>query len=169
MKLEIGPGEEKLGEDWTTVSVHPGPQVDRLCEWGLDALPFADGTLDLVYASHVIEHIHLGLVPAALMEAWRVLRRGGVIELHTVDFNAVIDKYFEDESAMDWVNYRIFAYPKHGGMEGRDPNMHRSCFTRPFLERLLSDAGFADFQDLGEPRGPEKHPDINMGIGARKA
>ena len=49
MKLEIGPGERKLGPDWTCVGDFSRPGVvDYICNWGEDKLPFEDGSL---YAS----------------------------------------------------------------------------------------------------------------------
>lgn len=174
MRVEIGPGPEKLGPEWTTVSVVPGPAVDALCEWGLDRLPFPDESVDLFYAAHVIEHLTIRLVRPALAEAWRVLRPGGVIELHTIDFAKVVDAYHAGKCDEDWapwddfmdgVNFRLFAYPKR--LEDRgDPMYHRSCFDRPFLSRLLTECGFMDVEDAGEPRGSEKHGAWNLGVKA---
>lgn len=53
------------------------------------ALPFANGTVDLVYIQHVLHHI--GDVERALAEVWRVLRPGGVLFLvETVEDNPII-------------------------------------------------------------------------------
>mgnify|MGYP000129569576 CR=1 FL=1 len=50
-------------------------------------LPFRDRVFDLIVASHVIEHL---VNPARfLMECWRVLRSGGVLELRTPNFLSV--------------------------------------------------------------------------------
>ena len=52
-------------------------------------LPFADGSLDMVYVQHVLHHV--GDVERALAEAWRCLRPGGVLFLvETVEDNPII-------------------------------------------------------------------------------
>jgi ubiquinone/menaquinone biosynthesis C-methylase UbiE len=52
-------------------------------------LPFAAGSLDMVYIQHVLHHI--GDVQRALSEVWRVLRPGGVLFLvETVEDNPII-------------------------------------------------------------------------------
>jgi predicted SAM-dependent methyltransferase len=57
----------------------------------LTALPFADGTYDLVYASHVLEHIRDD--EAALREIRRVLRPGGLAVLPVPIVNPVTVEY----------------------------------------------------------------------------
>lgn len=53
------------------------------------ALPFAGGSVDVVYIQHVLHHI--GDVAGALAEVWRVLRPGGVLFLvETVEDNPII-------------------------------------------------------------------------------
>jgi predicted SAM-dependent methyltransferase len=50
-----------------------------------DALPYADGSVDLIYCSHVIEHIEDVHAFRFLREAARVLRPGGVLRISTPD------------------------------------------------------------------------------------
>ncbi|HUK18454.1 MAG TPA: class I SAM-dependent methyltransferase [Bryobacteraceae bacterium] len=58
---------------------HPLVQ-HRVMGWG-DQLPFADGSLDLITANMVVEHLK---DPARVFaEAWRALRPGGVFLFHT--------------------------------------------------------------------------------------
>lgn len=52
-------------------------------------LPFADGSLDMIYVQHVLHHI--GDVDRAIGEIWRCLRPGGVLFLvETVEDNPII-------------------------------------------------------------------------------
>jgi len=178
LRVEIGPGPSKLAQDWTTVSSVPGDAVDLLAEWGMDPLPFLDGTVDEIYASHVIEHVPWFLAPCALVDAWRVLRRGGRIELHTIDFCAVATAYGSGDASdpgdpvfadfMGSINFRIFARPVHY-RDGADAMLHRSCYDERYLRMLLGGAGFVDVSRVAEPRGPEKHGRWNLGVSAVKA
>jgi hypothetical protein len=158
--------------------------VDHKCVWGYHKLPFDDGTVDEVYACHVIEHIPWWAVPDAVYDAFRIIRPGGTIEIHTIDFAKVVDRYLagscgdwegrEDltgSEPMLWVAARLISY---GGAPGspewahEDANWHRSILDGPYLHRLLTDAGFDPPTDAGEPRGPEKHGVANIGVKAVK-
>ncbi|MBD0690245.1 class I SAM-dependent methyltransferase [Streptomyces sp. CBMA123] len=48
-------------------------------------LPFADASVDWVYAEHLIEHVTLPVAVGWLREARRILRPGGVLRLTTPD------------------------------------------------------------------------------------
>lgn len=171
VRVEIGPGESRLGDEWVTVSAYPGKSVDYLCEWGLDRLPFADESVTEIYASHVIEHVGWMNVEAALMEARRVLQPGGQIELHTIDLDRVIDRMREGKvehgqrHPMITANYRLFAYPYTAG-DRACVNWHHGAFTYDYLEWLLDQCGFYMITHVNEPRGSEKHGECNLGVGA---
>lgn len=184
MRLEIGPGPEKLGDDWATVSAFPGESVDFMAEWGLDDLPFPDEQFDEVYAAHVIEHVGWMQVEGALMEAWRVLKPGGLIELHTIDAGRLLrdlslaaDGPIRDrllgvghgrwEHPMQAVNYQLFSYAHQVG-DRACFQWHHGCFTEEYLGWLLARCGFEQVQAGGTPRGPEKHGAYNLGMRAVK-
>jgi len=176
MRLEIGPGPERLGKDWTTVSAIPAPAVDYLCEWGIDPLPFEDESIDEIYTCHVIEHVGWMHVEAALLEAWRVLRPGAPIEIHTINLGALMHdweagKWREDWKAagydhpMQMLNYRAFSYAHVAGDRGC-AQWHHGGFTRLYLMWLLERAGFDSIEVASEPRGDEKHGRYNLGVKA---
>jgi len=65
----------------------PGEDVKACGMWVVadaERLPFRPEAFDRVYASHVIEH--LGSPASFLGEVYRVLKRGGVLELWTPNF-----------------------------------------------------------------------------------
>lgn len=173
--LEIGPGLQQLQGPWTTLDCQPRPGVvDTVCQWGEDPLPFASDLFDLVYASHVLEHVPWYRTVDALREAHRVLRLGGVIEIHVPNFDILIQAVTErralDDHAegkhnqelhwMHWVAERLF----HCGDETQ---WHRACFNSDHLRWCLTRAGFLDIHALDDERG-HSHGIVNLGMSGVK-
>lgn len=101
--------------------------ADVLVRADVGRLPFDSGTFDLVYCSHVLEHIPDDR--AAMQELWRVLRPGGIAIILT----PLWDKpTFEDASITDPVEReRLFGQFDHVRWYGFD-----------IVDRL-TDSGFA--------------------------
>lgn len=60
-------------------------------------LPFDDGSVDWVYAEHLIEHVPLPVATAWLAEVRRVLAPGGLLRLSTPDLRRYIDGYLDED------------------------------------------------------------------------
>ncbi len=84
----------------------PGPEADHDLDLDRDGLrPLADASLDVVVASHVIEHVANPI--AALVEFQRVLRPGGRLVLIVPDREHTFDWVREPTSfAHLWEEYR---------------------------------------------------------------
>ena len=162
MKIEIGGGNS------------PVEGFEQLeCRWGYEPLPLEDESVDELYASHVIEHIPWWLSQQAIDDAHRVLKVGGTLEVHTVDFRYLTKQYLNGLRADDWtarghnpdldsflsIASRIFSV---GDEDKR--NWHRAIFDREYLDRLFSSAGFVDLIRPDWPLGRQKHGPINIGI-----
>ena len=173
--LEIGPGDQRLPGDWTTVDVMArNGIVDYVCRWGAERLPFPDESFDLIYASHVLEHIPWYETECALREAVRVLAPGGSIEIHVPDFDvlarAAHNQACLDDSAegghndpmhwMHWVAERLFHL-------GPGEQWHRACFDEEHLKWCLEKVGLTDLHRLTSERGGD-HGVINLGISGTK-
>lgn len=170
--LEIGGGEFPLKDTGDII----WKQINR--GWGVHKLQEAGAVYDEVFASQVIEHCEWFRVDAALKEAYRLLKHGGLIEIWTMDFDKIVRAYLEgkmgcpwnrynpENDPMLWVNGRIFAY----GDSPSDPNWHRSCHTPTFMKQLLEKAKFTDIQLLTaeERRRGTGHGPCEFGVRARK-
>lgn len=167
VKLEIGPGPKKIGNDWTALGVvSANPAVDIQFEWGKDKFPFADNSVDIIYASHVLEHVIWHKTVDALKEAYRILKPGGKIEIHVPDFKVICNSYINkscgdpwrkfnnDGDFMTWVNGRIFTY-------GGPGNYHYAVFDRRYMNKCLKQAGFSDIRPFAPIRGDD-HGVINL-------
>jgi predicted SAM-dependent methyltransferase len=60
-------------------------------------LPFADGSVAVVYSSHLLEHLYLAEAKNLLRESYRVLRPGGVIRMVVPDLRALVEEYCDQE------------------------------------------------------------------------
>lgn len=71
-----------------------------------DDLPYADGTVDTIYCSHVIEHVETPHVERFVAEALRVLKPGGVLRIVCPDaaFLFAVSRFRND--AFPWVYRR---------------------------------------------------------------
>lgn len=127
--------------------VHYVQAVDRLNR-------FRDGSIDLVYACHVLEHFSHLQVPSVLKEWGRVLKPGGKLCLSVPDFDRLLDIYRATDHDVDAV-----INPLMGGQEYAY-NYHRVIFTRDYLSKLLRQAGFSRVYEWTPDDGGVSH-DVN--------
>lgn len=110
--------------------VHYVQAVDRLAR-------FRDGSVDLVYACHVLEHFGHLQAPAVLREWARVLKPGGKLCLSVPDFDRLLEIYRATGNQLDPIMNALM-----GGQEYAY-NYHRIAFNQDYLTRLLLAAGFS--------------------------
>jgi len=167
-KVEIGPGNKRIDNSWVTLGPYEADNIDIVVRWGIDSLPFKDNSIDLIYASHVLEHIWWYRSLDALKEAYRVLKKDACLELHVPDFEKLVHcylnkhcgdswrKFNDDDDFMTWLNGRIFTY-------GGPGNIHRAVFDERYLKKLLSLAGFSSILNGAPIRGHD-HGYINLSL-----
>jgi SAM-dependent methyltransferase len=71
-------------------------------------LPVADGSLDLVYSSHTLEHLDDATVARVLAESYRVLKPDGMLLIKIPDFDLILDRYRRNDFNffLRWPNIR---------------------------------------------------------------
>lgn len=102
-KLNIGCGP-RIAPGWTNidlVSAHPNVISHNI----LRPLPFEDQSFDVVYASHVLEHLTKAQGESLVREARRVLRVGGLLRLVVPDLEATCREYLRITSDFDAKKY----------------------------------------------------------------
>lgn len=95
-----------------------------------------DNVLDMVYMSHVLEHIPRGKLVQALKEMARILKPGGIIRISVPDFDCIVHLY---EAANR--DIRPIAAPLMGGQDYAF-NFHYGVFNLAYLTDQLTRAGF---------------------------
>jgi SAM-dependent methyltransferase len=146
---------------------------DVVC-WNLKrGIPFPDGTFDVVYHSHVLEHLERDEAPGFLRECRRVLKPGGVLRVVVPDLEQLARRYVgvverspdgasaaEHAAAVDEIfDQMVLRVPRARaeqpalvrlletvfvGDMARSGTMHRWMYDRFSLGRLLGDAGFVN-------------------------
>ena len=86
---------EWVNLDYSTSS----PAVQRANIFGT-ALPFEDGTVDVVYCSHFVEHIPRVRIPGFLTECYRILKPGGGVARFVLpDFQEICREYLQQRES----------------------------------------------------------------------
>jgi len=183
--LEIGPGENRI-PNFETLNVYKTVTTDYIGN-ATKKIPFKNETFNLIYASHVLEHVPWYQLNNVISEWARVLKRGGGIEIWVPDglkiMSAYVNaeksnslefykdgwfRYNKDKDPLVWVSGRVFSYGDGMGTLGHY-NWHHSLFSQRFLFDLLKTNGFDHIviMDNKECRGYD-HGWINLGVRALK-
>jgi SAM-dependent methyltransferase len=113
-------------------------------------IPHDSGAVDVVYSSHMIEHLDRREAASFLAECMRVLKPGGVLRLVAPDLRWSILEYMEKGRADEFVAQLQFDVDRPRGLiqsvrqllsGGRG---HRWMYDGPSLSRLVSGCGFAE-------------------------
>ena len=116
-RLNIGCGR-RFHPDWVNVDVQPtDPSV--LAHDVRRGIPFPDESFDLVYHSHLLEHLPQQEGRQLLRECCRVLARGGIIRVAVPDLEQIARLYLEAleqarqgdrewESNYDWMMIELY-------------------------------------------------------------
>lgn len=79
MKINIGSGYKRLS-DFINVDSDPNCKPDYLVNLEQDILPFADNSVEIIIAHHILEHIGSGYFHL-LKELYRVCKHGAIIDI----------------------------------------------------------------------------------------
>jgi predicted SAM-dependent methyltransferase len=143
-RLHLGGAVRAPG--WIGADVQPGPAVDVVAH--ACALPFADGVFDELYASHVLEHLgYWGELPAALAEARRVLRPGGLLRVSVPDLDVLARLLIAPGRTLP-ERFHVMRMMFGGQMDAHD--WHRVGLTWDILGDYLARAGFAAVTRVAE-------------------
>jgi len=180
-KLEIGPGAQRIA-GFETLNITGGRQVDYVAD-ATHKLPFPDNTFEVVYASHILEHVAWFQAQETLNEWARVLRPGGALEVWVPDGLKISEAFVaaekdgadefhqdawwlfnSDKDPCDWMSGRLFSYGDGTGARGHF-NWHLATYSPRKLVGLFEAAGLegVDQMDSSKVRGFD-HGWINLGV-----
>ena len=162
LRLELGSNTPRSGWVVTNYSWRTRYLLDATSPWPVD-----DGSVDLIFADNMIEHVTLDSARAVLLQAHRALRPGGTIRLATPDVEAIARLYLgEDEESAAAVLAR---HRRNGLVAEHQVDLIRVPFAEhghhlgylydeESLSAELKRAGFHDVRRRAT--GESTHPDL---------
>jgi len=135
IKLHLGCGWRNFGNDWTHID---GGDYDHLDDHDITKLNFDNNTVDLIYASHVLEYFDREEVNGVLGEWSRVLKKGGILRIAVPDFQSMVKLY-----CCDTYQLEKFLGPLYGKMKmGEETIYHKTTYDFDSLHKLLENHNF---------------------------
>jgi len=128
--------------------------------------PYKSGTVDIVYASHLFEHLTLSSAELFLKESYRCLKPGGVMRIVVPDLYKICKKYiheYENEGKADPTEFIMWAINMHReGQYGKKinwfkklilewqgyPHQHKFMYDEKSLANKLKQNGFNNIASL---------------------
>ena len=144
LRLHLGSADNRL-PGWVNIDlVRPGRKLDL--SWNVKhGLPFQDGSIDAIFAEHLLEHFTFDEGVALLAACHRVLRPGGVVRIGVPDLDRYVASYLGRDDLIDHVRpgrgTRGLALGEVFYVEG-----HRCMYDYETLRLALHMAGFAHIE-----------------------
>jgi len=135
VKLHLGCGERDFGKDWVHID---GGDFDHLDSHSITNLDYNKHSVDLIYASHVIEYFDRDEVRELLKEWHRVLKPGAVLRLAVPDFEALTKLYLGGVATLENILGPLYGkWPM-----GSETIYHKTTYDERSLKDLLREIGF---------------------------
>jgi len=129
-KINMGCGWRNFGQEWIHID---GGDYDHLDSNDITKLDYEDNSIDLIYASHVIEYFDREEISNILKEWIRVLKPDGVLRLAVPNFKAMVNIYLNSSYSLD--NFLGLLY---GKMDmGKSKIYHKTTYDFDSLKLLL--------------------------------
>ncbi len=113
-------------------------------------IPLENASAELVYSSHMLEHLDRGEARRFLHEAHRVLAPRGVLRIVVPDLQRLAREYLEHGEADSFMERTMLAMPKPSSLAARVKRVlagdrhHHWMYDARSLAQLVEEAGFAE-------------------------
>lgn len=120
-------------------------------------IPLKDNSVEVIYSSHMIEHLTKSEAKSFLQQAYRVLNKGGIIRLAVPDLRRKVLEYLEDGDADRFVYETHMWYPEINSFFQKfyifltSPRHHLWMYDYKSMSKLLKESGFKNIVSL-EPK-----------------
>lgn len=175
IKLNVGSGPRWNKEGWHRLDYKIAGQTGTspLVLGTAEKMELADSSVDIIFSSHMVEHIPQCRLPLVFAEFWRVLKPGGLVRLLTPDLKKLAsayvnddDRFWEEALAEDenirtdlgrggsFLNF-VISPGQDTALFDRTLNTfitgiaHQACYDFQMLRILLENAGFDEIEQKG--------------------
>lgn len=169
LKVQIGGGTHRI-EGWVNIDLHPA-ELALNVRWGL---PFADGAVRCIYASHVLEHFFFRFEALPLLqEMHRVLEPGGVARIVVPDIGGCMEAWARHDDAFFEARKKVWPWAEvckthlehfleYAGANAFDMGFegHKYGYDFDTLAALLKEAGFVNVERSAYMSSVQ--PDLNL-------
>jgi ubiquinone/menaquinone biosynthesis C-methylase UbiE len=144
VRLHIGCDTNNFGKDWKHIDWNKYPHVDST---DMTTLPFKDGTVDFIYAPHVMQYFGGDDLIDLMREYFRVMKNGSKLRVSVPDFKA-INSLYKDRSKKSDLNllHDLITCPKvvedSFTASGYKFIYSRSMYDPKYLRYILRRCGF---------------------------
>lgn len=139
IKLNLGCGWRDFGKEWIHID---GGEYPHLHSKDIINLPFEDGTIDEIYASHVFEYFNREEGELILKKWHKKLKIGGLIRLAVPNFETICNLYTSKKYPLS-----SFVGPLYGKMKmGNEVIYHRTAYDFIELKNILTTSGFKEIK-----------------------
>ncbi len=131
--INLGSGG-KTGPEFINIDTRALPNIHHIGDI-TDLRAFANNSVDMIYACHVVEHIPRSRLLQTLREWKRVLKPGGIFRFAVPDFDQLYKIYMESEKDIFSIENQLM---------GQDAPYHNHCsiWNKAYAEKILEAAGF---------------------------
>lgn len=143
MKINVGCGKRNFGKDWVHVD---GGKFSHLDHHSILLGPHPNGTVDLIYSSHLIAYFSRTEIVPILKSWFDVLKPGGVLQVATPDFTELADIVLGlDDPLYFGIPIENILGPLYGEMEMNGVKIyHKTVYDFASLSTLLQSVGFTE-------------------------
>jgi len=124
------------------------------CIYWADAtknIPRSEASVDVLYSSHMLEHLDRDEAKCFLAEAYRVLKPDGIIRLAVPDLRLMVQEYCQHGDANRLIERTLLAQSRPVGIRAKlkwllttARGSHRWMYDVVSLSQLLADSGFRE-------------------------
>ena len=138
-KINIGCGWRDFGKDWIHIDGGDYPHLDSKDVTKLD---YNSNSVDLIYASHLLEYFDRDEAMNILKEWIRVLKPNGILRLAVPNFEAMVHLYTEKHIPLE-----KFLGPLYGKMSmGDEIIYHKTTYDYYSLKSVVEELGMKDYK-----------------------
>ncbi len=139
LNLHLGCGYVNHPE-FTNIDLLPANHIHYLRRID-DLQPFKDKSVDLIYASHCLEHFPHREIPKVIKEWSRVLKKNGILRLSVPDLDKLFELYLASGRDIDKIQGVLI------GGQSYKLDYHMAIFNRKKLSSLLEASGFEKIEE----------------------